>query len=182
MNLFSAFSTSTESDLPPFKTLVEGLDYLLPYLGPFSEELNDYEFYLNRRWMEVRDDAYFQEIILHVFKESGEYLHILDGDITQGKWEHDLDGVILQHGRSHELYQLVFLNEDFFILQKHGEHHSKGTGQRYLFFAREQLARNLEWPALLEVMYDYYKDSSSYKTIVVFVIIVVVLVALLSIL
>ena len=129
----------------------------------------------------MRDDVNFQESVLHVFKESGEYLYILDGDIASGKWQYDLEGLVLQRGRSHELYELVFLNRDFFILKKHGYHGAKGPGRRYLFFVSERLG-GLEWPALLEAMYAYYKNNSSFKGIVVFLVLVVVIIILLSIL
>lgn len=175
-NLFS----SSNDDLPEFDNLAQGIGFLMRYLRPYSEGLSDYEFYLNRRWMEVRDEVEFQEAVLHVFKEQGEYWHIIDGDVAGGSWEHDLRGIILQFAGQHELFELVFLNEDFFILKKHGNHDSKGYKSPYLFLASEGLARNAEWPELLNVMYDYYKDNSSYKTIVFFVLIVVIIVALLS--
>lgn len=182
MSLLPDFSSSSDKDLPEFESLKQGIDYLMQYLGPFSDDLSDHELYLNRRWMEVRDDVHFQEAVLHVFKESGEYLNILDGDISTGKWENDLNGLVLQFGRDHELYELVFLNANFFILTKHGEHNAKGPGRQYLFLASEGYARSLEWPQLLEILYAYYKDNSSYKTIVAGIVLIVLIIALLSIL
>ena len=175
-NLFS----SNNDDLPEFKNLAEGIGFLMRYLRPYSEGLSDYEFYLNRRWMEVRDDVEFQEAVLHVFKEEGQYLHILDGDVSGGSWEHDLRGIILQFAGEHELFELVFLNENFFILKKHGNHDSKGYQSPYLFLASEGLARRAEWPDLLAVMYEYYKDNSNYKAIVFGILLLVLVIALLS--
>lgn len=180
MSFLNNLLSSSNDDLPEFDNLAQGIGFLMRYLRPYSEGLSDYEYYLNRRWMEVRDEIDFQEAVLHVFKEQGEYWHIIDGDVAGGSWEHDLRGIILQFAGQHELFELVFLNENFFILKKHGNHDSKGYKSPYLFLASEGLARNAEWPELLAVLYDYYKDNSSYKSIVVAVLIVVIIVALLS--
>lgn len=77
-------------ELPTFKSLDEGIDFLMRYLARFSEDLYEQEFYVNRRWMEVRDDVHFQEAILHIFEDNGSYLRILDGDISTGSWEYTL--------------------------------------------------------------------------------------------
>lgn len=182
MSLFSRLFSPSDDDLPEFANLAEGIGFLMRYLRPYSENLSDYEFYLKRRWMEVRDDIEFQEAVLHVFKEGGEYLHIIDGDVSGGTWEHELRGIILQFAGQHELFELVFLNENFFILKKHGNHDSKGYKSPYLFLASESLARGAEWPELLAIMYDYYKDNSNYKAIVFGVLVLVIVIALLSIL
>ena len=112
MSFLSNLLSSTNDDLPEFNNLGEGIGFLMRYLRPYSEGLVDYEFYLKKRWMEVRDDVEFQEAVLHVFKEQGEYLHIIDGDVGKGSWEHDLRGIILQFAGEHELFELVFLNEN----------------------------------------------------------------------
>lgn len=182
MSLTNNIFSSSNDDLPKFSNLAEGISFLMHYLRPYSEGLSDYEFYLKRRWMEVRDDVEFQEAVLHVFKEGGEYLHIIDGDVSSGKWEHDLRGIILQFAGEHELFELVFLNEKFFILKKHGNHDSKGYKSPYLFLASENLARSAEWPELLAIMYEYYKDNSNYKAIVFVVLLLLILIILLSIL
>lgn len=182
MSIFSNLFSSSNDDLPEFDDLEEGIVFLMRYLRPYSEGLSDYDFYLNRRWREVRDDINFQEAVLHVFKEQGEYLHIIDGDVAGGNWEHDLRGIILQFAGEHELFELVFLNENFFILKKHGNHDSKGYKSPYLFLASENLARRAEWPELLAIMYEYYKDNSNYKAIVFGVLILIIVIALLSIL
>lgn len=182
MSFLSNLLSSTNDDLPEFSNLAEGIGFLMRYLRPYSEGLVDYEFYLKKRWMEVRDDVEFQEAVLHVFKEQGEYLHIIDGDVTKGSWEHDLRGIILQFAGEHELFELVFLNENFFILKKHGNHDSKGYKSPYLFLASEKLAKNAEWPELLAIMYEFYKSNSNYKAIVFVVLLLILVIALLSVL
>lgn len=169
-------------ELPPFDNLDQGIDFLMGYLRRFSEDLWEQEFYINRRWMEVRDDVNFQEAILHVFEEDGSYLRILDGDISTGSWEYTLGGLVIKFAGRHELYERVFLNEQFFILKKHGDHSSKGNRSKYFFIATESLARRMEWNKLLIVMYEIYKSNSNYMTIVVGFFLLVALIILMSIL
>lgn len=106
--------------LPEFKSLPEGIGYLMGRVRSMSDSLADSQVYVDKRWLEVRDDLDFQESVLHVFKEGGSYLRILDGDIASGSWEASLGGLIIKFGGKHELYELVFLDLDFFILKKHG--------------------------------------------------------------
>ena len=126
-----------------------------------SDSLGDTQVYVDKRWLEVRDDLDFQESVLHVFKEGGSYLRILDGDIASGSWEASLGGLIINFGGKHELYELVFLDLDFFILKKHGQQGPKG-GRPYFVLAREGRAKGREWPELLELLFQDYKSESSY--------------------
>lgn len=169
-------------DLPEFKSLDQGIDFLMGYLSRFSEELFEQEFYINKRWMEVRDDVHFQEAVLHVFEENGSYLRILDGDIATGSWEYTLGGLVIKFAGKHELYERVFLNDKFFILKKHGDHSSKGNQPKYFFIATESLVRKMEWTDLLVIMYDIYKSNTNYMVIVVGFFILVALIIFLSIL
>lgn len=150
-------------------------------MSRFSETLAEQEFYLNTRWQEVRDDIDFQESVLHVFKEGGTYLRILDGDVAQGTWEYNIGGFIIKYGGKHELYERVFLNDDFFILRKHGDHAVRGQ-RKYFFMARESIARRREWVDLLDLMFEIYKGNTNYIIVVVVVIVVIAVVLLFSIL
>lgn len=189
MNLFNQIFNSMNEELPEFDSLDEGIDFLMGYLHRFSEDLWEQEFYVSKRWMEVRDDVNFQEAILHVFEENGQYLRILDGDISTGSWEYTLGGLVIKFAGRHELYERVFLNEKFFILKKHGDHSSKGNRSKYFFIVTEFFIRDLErkmkmkveWPTLLIIMYDIYKSNSNYMAIVVGFFILVAVIILMSI-
>jgi hypothetical protein len=181
MSFFSKIFSSINEDLPKFQSLDEGVDFLMYYLSRFSEELWEEEFYTDKRWLEVRDDINFQESILHVFEEDGKYLRILDGDIRTGSWEYSHGGMILKFDSNHELYERVFLNEKFFILKKHGDHSSKGNRSKYFFMSTEGLARKLEWPSLLIMMYDIYKSNTQYIMIVLGFIVLVATIIFFSI-
>ena len=179
MALWNNLLNSVNSELPAFKSLDEGIDYIMKYMWRFSEDLSETEFYLNTRWLEVRDDVNFQETILHVFKEGGVYMRILEGDINLGNWELNVGGMIIKFAGKHELYERVFLNDDFLVLRKHGDQSMKGQ-KKYFFLVRESLGRRREWVDLLDIMFELYKGNSNYLAIVVFVLIVVAAVVLLS--
>lgn len=174
MNIFNRIFTSMNEDLPEFNSLDQGIDFLMGYLNRFSEDLWEYEFYVNKRWIEVRNDVRFQESILHVFEDNGVYLRILDGDISSGTWEYTLGGFVIQFAGRHELYERVFLNEKFFILKKHGDHSSKGNSPKYFFIVTESfsrqmgkvLRRKMEWTDVLAPMYEIYKSNTGYMMIV----------------
>ncbi|MCH2022989.1 MAG: hypothetical protein MK207_10975 [Saprospiraceae bacterium] len=181
MNPISKIFHSLDDNLPKFNSLDEGIDFLMKYLYRFSEDLSEDRFYINKRWLEVRDDINFQESLLHVFEEDGKYLRILEGDISTGRWEYSHGGLILEFNGYQELYENTFLNEKFFILQKHGDHSSKGDRSKYLFIADEQLAKKLNWPELLLTMYDIYKSNTQYLFIVLIFITIISIILILSI-
>ena len=176
-NVLNAFN----NELPHFQSLEEGIDHLMQYMWRFTEDLSEPEFYLNTRWVEVRDDVDFQETVLHVFKEGGNYLRILDGDISTGNWEYTIGGFVIKFAGKHELYERVFLNEDFFILRKHGDQSLKGQ-RKYFFMAREAVARRREWVELLDFMYEIYKGNTNYIIVVIIVLVIIAAIIFLSIL
>ncbi len=180
MAFWNNIVNALNNELPPFNSLDEGIDELMKDMRRFSEGLHETEFYLNTRWREVRDDIEFQETVLHVFKEGGVYLRILDGDIATGNWEQTIGGLVIKFSGKHELYELVFLNEDFFILRKHGNQALKGR-RKYFFMAREAVARRREWVDLLDLMYEIYKGNSNYVAVVIVVLLVIAVVVFFSI-
>ena len=179
MSFVSNIVNSFNTELPKFDSLDEGIDYVMRYVGQFSEGLNESEFYINQRWREVRDDVNFQESVLHIFRENGEYWRILDGDISTGAWKNDIGGIIIKFAGKHELYHKVFLNENFFILKKHGDHVAKGH-RKYFFVAKEGLASRREWIDLLEIMYEIYRGNTNYMFLVVMFFIFVAVVVFFS--
>ncbi len=140
------------------------IDYVVADVKPLGEDLAEEGFYLDTRWLEVRDDDNFQEAILHIFKEEGEYLHSINGNITKGVWK-TLDGsntLILEHGSRHELYDLTFMNQNFFILRKHGNQAKIGQ-KKYLVLGREGYVRGLEWKDYIELLYNEYRQNFRFR-------------------
>ncbi|MEO1515298.1 MAG: hypothetical protein AAFV95_09800 [Bacteroidota bacterium] len=172
--LFRSFSL----ELPQLETMDQYLDYILPLVRPWSEDLREQEYYLETRWKEIRDDDQFHEDILHIFRVENEYLLSMDGNISKGQWqllsrsntmilERIADDAVL----TSELFDLAFLNQNFFILKKHGSHQRK-----YFVMARENIARRLEWRDTMELLFNGYRSNSQF---IVYVVIVVILVAIL---
>jgi hypothetical protein len=167
------FLNNLNNDLPEFATLDEGIDHVMKYMHRYTEDLEEKQFYQNIRWSEIRDDEHLQENILHVFKDNGEYLRILDGDIHTGSWEQNLGGMIIKFAAKHELYEKVFLNENFFILQKHGDQSLRGQ-RKYFFMAKEKIATDREWENLLKLMFEVHKGNVNYLFLVGVVVIIII--------
>ncbi len=181
MSILGTIFNSVSLDLPKFNTLDEGIDYVVPYVAMYGERLSDTKMYLDKRWLEVRDDVNFQENVLHVFKDGGVYMRILDGDIATGNWELNVGGFVLKFAGKHELFELVFLNDDYFILRKHGDQSAKGQ-RKYFFVVREGLARRKEWTDLLEILFQIYKGNSNYIAVVAMFFVVVAVIVFFSLL
>ncbi len=181
MSIISTIFNSVNLELPKFNTLDEGVDFIVPYVSMFSERLTEQAIFLDKRWLEVRDDINFQENILHIFKEGGVYMRILEGDIATGNWELNIGGFILKFAGKNELFELVFLNEDYFVLKKHGDQTLKGQ-KRYFVVVREGLARGKEWIDLLEILFQIYRGNTNYIAVVVLLFFVVAIVIFFSLL
>lgn len=183
MRLINQVFASMNEELPEFKSLDNGIDYLVRYVGRFSEDLWEKEFYTDKRWKEYRDDVNFQETILHVFQENGTYLRIIDGDIYAGSWENTLGGIVIQFAKKHELFERVFLDEQFFILKKHGDHSAKGNSAKYFMVITESLSHKMsrvlrrpaEWNDILDQMYEKYRKSSNFMVVIFFVVCLVII-------
>ena len=182
--LFRSFSL----ELPPADTMDEYLDAIIPLVRPWGEDLYEKEYYLDTSWLEIREDDDFHEAILHIFRDENEYLYSLDGNISKGKWqileksntfilEQIADDTVVRS----ELYDLAFLNKDFFILRKHGDQKRKKQ-RKYFVMGREGLVRGLEWRDVIELIYDRYRRNSQFITIAVVVMIIVVIFIVFSIL
>jgi hypothetical protein len=181
INIFTKDADSIHDGLSECKSIDQAIDYLRSHLRHFdysSEGLDNYDFYTERRWLEVRSSLGFQESILHIFEKDGTYLRILDGDIFTGSWEHLHDGIAIKHAGQHQLYELVFLDEDFMILTKHGDHVAKGNSPKFFFIITESLSNRLhrilkrkpEWLDVLVYFYSIYKNDKSYTSLIVFLV------------
>ena len=169
-------------ELPPAETLDEYLDNILPMIRPWSEDVYEFEEkgYSRNRWLEVRDTDHSHEALLHLFREDYEYLYSIDGDILfRGKWEplNDTNGFIIDKLVNNsiaqsELYDLAFLNNDFFILKKHGDQRRKGN-KKYFVMAREGIARNLEWRDSVEYLFNTYRSNPNFTLYIVLLLIVI---------
>ena len=172
MSFVENIVSTVNGELPEFQSLDEGIDFCMDHLAKHSKGLDE-DFFLDTRWLEVRDDVNFQENVLHIFQEDGSYLHILDGDISKGSWENSVGGLIVKHGDKHELFECVFLNDDFFILKKHGSGALRGQ-RKYFYMVREGFGIGYEWNELIEMMFRVYRSNSFYYLMLMFVLITVI--------
>ncbi|MEM7101503.1 MAG: hypothetical protein AAF502_00150 [Bacteroidota bacterium] len=167
-------------DLPHLESLDEYVDFILPRVAGFSEDLYEQEFYTEKPWLEVRDDENFLDEILHIFKkpdkdfdiktrnedEGPDYLVSTDGNVRKGVWTY-LQGqssniILIKTDAKFELYKKVFINADFFILKKHGNKHLSGKQRKYFFMARENRVKGMEWREIMEVLFNIYRNRLSY--------------------
>lgn len=165
-------------EMPERETLESALDNLLPIIQRHSEDIHEEEFYLNRHWIEMRDDETFHEVVLHVFQDGGQYVISTDGQMDYGEWQPLANKMVLNAGSRGTLYTLGFLDEEFFILRRHGN--PRKFPSKYLVLISEPLARRMEWNEAVEYLYDKYRNSNSFfMTVAVIVLLVIVLTLLL---
>lgn len=141
------------------------LDFILPKVIPFGEDLRETQFWLDKRWKEVRDEEGFHEAILHIFSPNGEYLLSLDGNLMKGGWRQlgNENALIVEMGGRSELFDLRFLNNEFMILTKHGDQARKGM-RRFFVLVHEPAARSrkgdLDWRNLMEKLFNVWRENS----------------------
>ncbi|MCB0650363.1 MAG: hypothetical protein KDC85_03740 [Saprospiraceae bacterium] len=175
-NIADAFN----SDLPPADTMDEYLDKIIPQIRHHSEDLREEKFYVEKHWIEFRDDDDFHEITMHIFNPEGEYLRSIDGDYHAGEWRYLSNKLIFGFKESEgEIYELAFLDGDFFILKKHGN--PKAMERRYFVLVKEAVARKVEWRQALELLFNKYKNNNSfYITVAVIILLIIAIIFALS--
>ncbi len=169
-------------ELPQSDSMDDYLDFILTKIRPVSEDLYEDEYWLNHRWLEIRDDVKFHESVLHIFTGENEYLISVDGNISKGVWRtlESPNTMILEHGSGNELYDLAFLNEQFFVLKKHGDQERKGQA-KYFVMGREHVVRGLEWRDCMELMFNVYRNNSRWTWAVGLIMVLIALIILLSV-
>lgn len=186
-NLVESLTRSLSLELPVLDSLDEYLDLIIPLVRPWGEDLYEEEYYLDTRWLEVRDDDSFHESVLHIFRPENEYLHSIDGNIHKGIWRklENSNTLIIDQTAGNtivksELYDLAFLNKDFFILKKHGDQKRKGF-KKYFVMGRESYIRDLEWRDIVELLFNRYRNNRQWIFFVVFIVIVIAIVVFFSV-
>ncbi len=141
------------------------LDFILPKVIPFGEDLREVQFWHDKRWKEVRDEEGFHEAILHIFSPNGDYLLSLDGNLMKGSWRQlgVENALIVEMGGKSELFDLRFLNKEFMVLTKHGDQARKGL-RRFFLLAHEPVTRSrtgdLDWRNIIEKLFNVWRENS----------------------
>ena len=164
MTIFKELSDSVKdsfiAELPEKNSLAEYLDLILPSIQNWGEDINETQFYSSaggKPWLEIRDGDNFNSIIMHFFNDNGEYLRSTNGDIFKGIWRllPDTNKIIVEAGTS-ELYDLSYLDDNFFILSKSG-----ATGYRkYFVMGKEKLCRDITWREYVDLIFKVYSNKS----------------------
>ncbi len=164
----------------------EYLDFIIPLVRPWGEDLYETEYYLDTRWLEIKDEDAFHESVLHIFREEQEYLLSIDGNIARGEWRFlpksntlIIDQMAGGNAVKSELFDLAFMNKNFFILKKHGDQLRKGN-PKYFVMGRENIVRGLEWRDVMELLFNRYRNNSQFITLAVIVVIVIAAIVIFS--
>lgn len=171
-------SRTLEVQLPYAESLDEYLDTVVPIVRPWGEDLYESEYYEDTPWLEVRDDDTFHETVLHFFNEGGEYLVSINGNVDGGSWRflEKSNKLLIEIAGQAELYELAFLNRNFFILAKHGDQRRLGAA-KYFVMINERVGRRLEWREAMELLFNTYRSNNNMYIILALVILLIVAVA-----
>ena len=182
-DFINSFEVELEMPQPKEKTLDGYLNAILPHIKQWGEDLREQQFYTNRPWMEVRDDERFHDVILHFFNDGGNYMIVTNGDIRNGKWQYmtSANKLILSAGKGSEMYDLAYMDKNFFVLKKHGEHKKFGR-KVYRLFAFEPIGRRLQWHEMMEMMFNQYRSKdNNYITLTIIVLVIIAIIVMLSV-
>lgn len=162
------FSRTFEVDLPSAETMDAYLDQIIPIVRPLSEDLREKEFYLDKGWIEIRDDERWHDKVLHFFHDNGEYLISTNGNIDSGNWR------FLDHSNkfilnSSEMFELAFLDSQFFILKKHGDQKRLGR-RKYFVMVFEPIGKRIEWRDAMELLFNKYRNNNNWLMIIVVIV------------
>ncbi len=165
------------TELPEFETLDAALEDLLPQVQRYSEDLREQEFFIEKHWIEKRDDETFQQTRLYIFRDSGDCIVSTDSQVDFGQWEilGDSNKMIINGST---LYTLSFLDEEYFVLRKHGN--VPPFQDRYLLLVNEPLSR-MEWNEILESLFNKYRNSNSFFFLLAFIILAIIMLLLLMV-
>lgn len=165
----------------------EYIEHILGDVAPYGEDLPETEFFVEKRWIEISDRDDDTNIVLHIFKEGGSYMRVVNGNISSGGWstlDNSDNTMLINQGGRHELFEKVFLNGDFLILKKHRNQHTPIIGSKYFFIARESMVKSgdhvMAWLDIMELWYNVYRLNNFYIASVVLIIIFGIFILLLS--
>jgi hypothetical protein len=174
-NFLNKITSSFELDLPSdLENMPQHIEFIVPRIQAWSEDLWEEEFYIGKRWKEIRDTDTYHEQVLHLFMPGGEYMVSVDGDLTKGGWRYlkDSNTFIVDYGGKSQLFDLVFLNHDFFILKKHGDQLRRGRDMYYVY-GNERSVGKLDWRNAMEELYNIYRKNSKFTIYIVLFIVIV---------
>jgi hypothetical protein len=186
-NWLETILRSLNVELPELDSLDEYVDEIIPKVRKWGEDLSETHFYSSpggKPWLEVRDEENFHNTVLHFFNDGGEYLRSTDGNVIKGRWRllEGTNKMLIESGGDKggltELYELAYLDNYFFILQKHG---SQQRRKKYFAMGFELYVKGYEWRDYAEALFNTYRSRHrTYQYTMAGVIILVIVILLLS--
>ncbi len=185
------------TNIPEFDTMDEYIEFILRLVRPYSEDLDEREFFLEKRWTEISDRDDDINAVLHIFKpdfspeglgRSGDltYMRVVNGNVSMGVWSSikNSNSMLIDEGGRFELFDMAFMNGDFIVLKKHRNQHTPVLDSKYLFLARERLVKSgdtvMPWLDIMELWFNVYRLNAFYIGTVVIIILITVFILLLS--
>ncbi len=171
--LLDRLGQSFRVEMPKADSLNGYLNAVLPKVRPWSEDLKEEKFYTSRPWMEIRDDDSFHALVLHFFNAEGEYIKSIDGEGHAGSWRHQNNKLFITLGDDMEIFDLAFLDGEFFILRKSG----KGT---YFFMMIEGRGRAYKdrWRDAVELLFKKSQSNVSFYILIAIAVVLAVFILL----
>lgn len=151
--------------LPERSTMDQTIDDILRIIAKNSNSITEEEYFVDRQWVEMSDDLGENAVKLFVFQGGGGGGSILmstNGRVENASWSvlDRTQKIIISSGmQGGELYNLAFLDADFFIIRRHGD--PRAHPRRYRMFVNERVAGRLEWNEALEMLYAKYRNTST---------------------
>jgi hypothetical protein len=154
---------------PEMDSLDEYMEYLIPKIRYFGEDLSEEHFYRKQRWVQLIEGS--SDVVLHMFEpvlepegfHGGTYYIVRNGNVKQSSWAYMEGNKMILHGN--QLYDLGFLNPYVFILRKHGDNEPLNRG-KFIVLVGESSTRGIMSQALgtgqvnketlAELLYHYY--------------------------
>ncbi len=176
--LTTTFGKKSKRPVDDYANMDDFLDDLVPEIKHWSEDLDEKEYYTGDfPWRELRDEEDFDASIMYFFKEESEFLYSINGNVQAGQWRHLQSNKLLleknfgQHIDS-ELYNMLYMNEDFFILEKPGDQRALGKS-KYLVLVRDHKIRHADWRGAMDILTK--KHTKGFGTLLIVAVVIAVL-------
>lgn len=182
VKIFDLIGQAFSTELPDLDTMDAYLDFILPKIRHLGEDLYEESYYVNKPWLEFQDSDRFMDVVLHFFNPDGEYLRSVNGDVESGRWRYleSSNKLLIEH-KDAQLFDLAYMDRNFFILRKHGEQERHGKA-KYFVLAQEGIARRLEWKDVMALLYDSYRSNNRfYFTLTLIVLLVIATIMMMSV-
>jgi hypothetical protein len=83
-NFLNRLNNLLTAELPTdLRSLDQHLDFIIPKINEYGEDIREMEYWTNKRWKEVRESEQFHEAILHFSSACNIYIVMLKSQILQ---------------------------------------------------------------------------------------------------